>query len=491
MTWDTFLDSLADWFESRGLLTPGARWVVGASGGPDSTLLLHAIAALAERRGLGWGLHAAHLHHGLRGAAADADEAFVAELAGRLNVTFHRERIDIRAQVAQHGGSTEEVARQRRYDFLERVALMTGSECVAVAHHADDNAETVLHRICRGTGLRGLRGMSDTRPIQPGSRVRLVRPLLQTARATIEQLCRGQGFAVRHDASNATAEFTRGRIRNVVLPQLREHLNPNVTDALLRLAEQARWLGTYLEDAAERTFESLLISETPRHIVINTRALLAKQKIIQAEVVRRAISLVLGGEQDLGFSHVDAVLRLAADKASGKELHLPGGVLARKQYERLEFRPRGDAAAEIVAELIPVFVACPGRTPLPALGGELIAELCDVDPGRISVLREAPNPFEEWVDFERVRPPLLVRGRRDGDRFRPLGAPGAKTLSEFFGDEKVDPQLRARTGVLFDQDGPVWVIPLRIDERVKLRGTTRRALRLVFMPAATRQASGT
>jgi tRNA(Ile)-lysidine synthase len=489
VNWETFLDHFCDWLATRGLLVNGARWVVGASGGPDSTLLLHAMSAASQQRNLGWGLHAAHLHHGLRGADADADEAFVSRQAESLPVTIHRERIQNRAQVAQHGGSTEEVARQRRYDFLERVALMTGSECVAVAHHADDNAETVLHRICRGTGLRGLRGMSDTRPVQPGSRVRLVRPLLQTARATIEELCRSQGFEARQDSSNSTAEFTRGRIRNIVLPHLRENLNPNVTDALLRLAEQARWLGTYLEDAAERTFESLLISESPRHIVINTRALLAKQKIIQAEVVRRAISLVLGGEQDVGFSHVDAVLRLAADKASGKELHLPGAVLARKQYERLEFRPLTDAGIDAPwPELIPVFIACPGRTPLPSLGGELISELCQVDPGRIDALREAPNPFEEWVDFERLRPPLLVRGRRDGDRFRPLGAPGAKTLSEFLGDEKVDPQLRARTGVLFDQDGPVWVIPLRIDERVKLRATTRRALRLTFMPAAAGQA---
>jgi tRNA(Ile)-lysidine synthase len=332
--------------------------------------------------------------------------------------------------------------------------------------------------------------MSDIRPIQPGSRVRLVRPLLQTRRATIDEICRGQGFECRQDASNLTGEFTRGRIRNIVLPHLRETLNPNVSDALLRLAEQARWLGTYLEDAAERTFESLLISETPRHIVINTRALLAKQKLIQAEVVRRAISLVLGGEQDLGFSHLDAVLKLAADKASGKEVHLPGAVVARKQYERLEFRPLTDTGAEAWPELTPVFVACPGRTPLPSLGGELFSELCDVDPGRIDALREAPNPFEEWVDFERLRPPLLVRGKRDGDRFRPLGSPGAKTLSEFFGDEKIDPQLRARTGVLFDQDGPVWVIPLRIDDRVKLRATTRRALRLVFMPAPAGQAAG-
>ena len=486
VNWDAFIAQLGEWFESRGLLVPAARWVVGVSGGPDSTLLLHAMRELSERRELRWALHAAHLHHGLRGKAADADADFVAALADQLGLPCHQERVDIPAEVAERGGSTEEIARQRRYEFLERVTLKTGSECVAVGHHADDNAETVLHRICRGTGLRGLAGMADVRAIQPASRVRLVRPLLQQRRATIKALCAERGIEFRTDATNEGLEFARGRIRNSVLPLLRDALNPGVTDALLRLAEQARWLGTYLEDAAARTFDSLIVSEGPCRIVLNTNALLSKQRIIQAEVVRRAVSQVLGGEQDLGFAHVEAVLKLAAERSSGKELHLPGPVLVRKSYERLEFCPL--AESEPTPELHPVFVKCPGRTVLPALGAELTTEVCAVDAEKIDELRAAANPYEEWLDYERVRPPLVVRGRREGDRFWPLGAPGSKRLSEFFIDEKVEPSLRARTGILCDQEGPVWVMPLRINERVKLRSTSRRALHLVLTPGAATRA---
>lgn len=481
MTWDGFLDQLRDWLGARGLLAEQARWVVGVSGGPDSTLLLHGLHALSARQNLRWELVPAHLHHGLRGAEADADAAFVAELADALNLTLHTERADVRARVERDGGSTEDVARTSRYEFLERVALRTGSELVAVAHHADDNAETILHRICRGTGLRGLAGIHDVRPIRPGSFVRLVRPLLAQRRTTIEQLCAARGLQTRTDSTNRSPEFTRGRIRQTIMPLLAEQLNPNVAEALLRLAEHARWLGTYLEDAAARTFESLVVSEGPRHIVLNTPALLGKQRIIQAEIVRRAIALVLGGEEDLGFAHVEAILRLAEDPASGKEIHVPGPVVVRKQYDRLDFRPL--ASPEPPPELGTVFVAAPGRTPLPALGLALSAELCDLTPERLAALRQNTNPHEEWLDYERIRPPLLVRGRRDGDRFHPLGAPGAKTISDFFSDEKIDPQVRARTGILCDQDGPLWVMPLRIDERVKLRATTRRALRLVLTPA--------
>lgn len=484
MNWDTFLNQLQAWLESRKLLIHEARWAVGVSGGPDSTLLLHALKALSEREGLRWKLHVAHFHHGLRGAEADADAEFVSQLADELGLPFHAERADIRAAAEREGGSTEEVARRRRYDFLERVALKTGSELVAVAHHADDHAETVLHRICRGTGLRGLAGIRDVRPIQPDSHVLLVRPFLSQRRATIEELCVARGLTLRIDSTNSSPEFTRGRIRNLIMPLLAEQLNPNVTEALLRLAEHARLLGTYLEDAAARTFDSLVISQRPRHIVLNTRAMLGKQRIIQAEVVRRAISLVLGGEQDLSFGHIEAVLRLADDPASGKEVHVPGPVVVRKQYDRLEFRPLNDE--EPPAELGTVFVACPGHTSLPVLGLTLTAEICPVDPAMLEGLCHNTNPREEWLDYERIRPPLLVRGRREGDRFHPLGTPGSKTISDFFGEQKIDPRVRARTGILCDQQGPLWVMPLRIDERAKLSVTTRKALRLVLAPHSPR-----
>ncbi|MCK4340784.1 MAG: tRNA lysidine(34) synthetase TilS [Phycisphaerae bacterium] len=468
------------WLERRNLLAPSLNWVLGLSGGPDSTILLHALLALSERAELHWNLFPAHLHHGLRADEADADAAFASDLADELNLPFHSEQVDIRAEVESRGGSLEETARHRRYEFLERVALKTGSELVALAHHADDNAETILHRICRGTGLRGLAGIHDVRPIQPESHIRVVRPLLRQRRSTIEELCAAQGLEIRTDSTNRSLEFTRGRIRNKVMPLLAETLNPQVTDALLRLAEHARWLGTYLEDAAARTFDALVISEHPHYIVLNVRGLLGKQRIIQAEVIRRALALVNPGEQDLAFTHIDAILRLAEDPASGKEVHLPGPVVVRKQYDRLEFGPLTDEGPP--PELSSVFVACPGRTPLAMLGLELRAEIRNVGPLKIKGLQRNANRYEEWLDYEQVRPPLLVRGRREGERFHPLGAPGAKTLGDFLSDEKVDPQVRARTGILCDQRGPIWVMPLRIDERVKLRPRTRKALRLVLTP---------
>lgn len=481
LNWDGLVESVYDLLQQHNHARPLARWVLGISGGPDSTVLCHLMPMLSRKYNLGWTFHAAHLHHGMRGAEADADAVYVEELARELDIPYHLERVDIPRHVREKGRSTEEVARERRYDFLLRIALKTDSPYIAVAHHADDNAETVLHRVCRGTGLRGLGGMSVVRPVQEGSRVLLVRPLLKQRRALIEAVARERGLQPRIDSSNLTPEFTRGRIRNQILPALRESLNPNVTEAVLRLAEQAQWMNQYLTEAAVRVFDSLVVEEGPRYLVLNRNALLSKQRIIQAEVVRRAISLVMGGEQDLGFQHVDAVLRLAEDKISGKELHLPGPVSVRRQYGRLDFRPLENA--EPPPEVGLVHVRCPGQTSLPApMAMELSVDVCPVDPSKIEELRSAPHALEEWLDFDQLRMPLLVRGRQDGDRFHPLGAPGAKSLSDFLIGEKVDPATRARTGVLCDQDGPIWVMPLRIAERVKLRSTSQRALRLRLRP---------
>jgi tRNA(Ile)-lysidine synthase len=480
VNWETFLNQIRTWLDSRKLLEPGSTWVIGVSGGPDSTLLLHALKSLGDRENLNWRLHVAHFHHGLRGEEADADAAFVDELAKELNLPFHLEHGDIRGEVERGGGSTEEVSRRQRYAFLERVALKVGGERVAVAHHADDNAETVLHRICRGTGLRGLAGVQDVRPIQLDSHVLLVRPLLNHRREAIEEICAARGLRMRTDSTNRSQEFTRGRIRHTVMPLLAEQLNPQVADALLRLSEHARWLGTYLEDAAARTFDSLVIAHRPRRIVLNTRALLSKQRIIQAEVVRRAVSLVLSGEQDLSFVHVDAVLRLAEDPASGKEVHVPGPVVVCKHYDRLEFGLLTDE--EPPPDIGTVFVVCPGRTSLPALSYTLVAETSPVGPEQVEILRRNENRLEEWLDYAQLRPPLLVRGRRDGDRFHPLGAPGMKTIGDFLGEQKIDPHERARIGILCDQRGPLWIMPLRIDQRARLRPETRKALRLVLTP---------
>ncbi len=472
----------------RRLIEPGERIVLAVSGGPDSMAMLHGLVALNRADALGWTMHVAHLNHGIRGADADADADFVAAQARDLGLACTVEHRDVPAAAASARQSLEEAARQERYAFLERVCLRTDARVVAVAHQADDNAETVLHHILRGTGLRGLAGMAVSRPIRSGSQIRLVRPMMGFRRDELAAYLDEAGIPYRSDLSNESDEQTRNRLRNRVLPMLRDSVNPQVDDALLRLAEQAQWFEAYLEATAARAFETLVVSRTDQELALNVEALLKKTPILQTELIRRAIAALradpeTGGailDREVGFQHLRAVAALAADPSSGKRISLPSGMTVSRQYRRLVFSLPSDQPREALAA--EVAVACPGRTLLPVRGLEITTEIVAYDDTSWPAIQRGKPDSQEWVDHGQVRLPLIVRSRRPGERFWPLGAPGTKKLSDFFIDAKVVPEQRDRAAILCDQLGPIWIIGYRIDERVRLRRSTTQALKISAHP---------
>lgn len=468
--------SLSQELLAEGVLKPDDAVVVGVSGGADSTALLHLLVALNQTGGWRLRLHAAHLNHQLRGPESERDAAFVQAAADSLSLPCTIDQRDVRAIARQESGGVEEVARRERYVFFERVCLPIGAKVVAVGHHADDNAETILHRILRGTGVRGLAGIPRSRALLPGSDIRLIRPLLRVTRAALRTYLTDAGIAFREDQSNTCNEPMRNRIRNILLPRIEAEVNPQVREALTRLGEQAQWLQEFLQETAERTFDSLIVSKTDQALVLNAEALGRKSRIVQTELVRQAYVSFGLGEQDLSFSHLVAALELIGETGSGKQAKLPGGMTVEKRYQQLIFSLPSDEAREGVAEEVAVHL--PGVTMLPVRRLEIECSEQEVSAGDIPRLRREANRYDEYVDREAVRPPLVVRGRRPGERFCPLGAPGSKKLADFLADAKVDPKERQRVAVLCDQLGPIWVIGHRIDDRVKLTGLTHRVLHL-------------
>jgi tRNA(Ile)-lysidine synthase len=436
--------------------------------------LLHVLLDLNREHGYALELHVAHLNHCLRVGDADEDAGFVEAATDDLHLPRTVETRDICAMWEQEKGSLEELARRERYAFYERVCLAEGAQLVALAHHADDNAETILQRVLRGTGLRGMAGISPRRPIRPRSDIEVVRPLLEFTRAEIRRYLADGGIAFREDATNAELDTTRNRLRNSLLPQLEEEYNPQVRIALRRLAEQARWADEYIRETSQKVFESLIISRTDQELVLNAKALARKSRIVQTELVRAAIASFEAGEQDLTFGHLKTVVDLVAEDVSNKQVTLPGGMTARIVYNRLIFSLPTAAPRETISEQVAIHV--PGRTVLPLRG--LVFE-CTIRPVTVDdVLARLHNrdPYEEWLDFDNVRLPLVVRSRQSGDRFFPLGAPGSKKLGDFLSDVKVDPLEREQVALVCDQLGPIWVVGHRIDERVKLTRISREAL---------------
>ncbi len=312
------------------------RLVIGVSGGPDSTALAFLLDELNSTQDRGWLLHLAHFNHGLRGADSDSDAGFVADLAERhgWEVTIDQRPNSGRNQ--QVGGASEETTRNERYDFFERVLTNQNAQVVATAHHADDNVETVLHRLLRGTGIRGLSGIPAVRPLRNGQPFRLIRPLLNVRRADILAYLDRRGITYCHDHTNEVTEFTRNRIRNELIPKLEQDYNPAVADAVLRLAEQARRLNEFVQRAVDERLPTMLLGETsaehPTEITLNATALLREPQALQTEIVRRAITTIGVGEKKLTFGHLISIVELAEKNVSGKRLELPGGL--RVEYKR-------------------------------------------------------------------------------------------------------------------------------------------------------------
>lgn len=467
---------LAQELESERLLESDDAVVVGVSGGPDSMALLH---LLVELNGTGeWRLrlHAAHLNHTLRGEEAEQDAAFVQAACDHLDMPCTVDQREVRASAEDEGVSIEELGRRERYAFFERVCLQVGARAVAVGHHADDQAETILHRILRGTGLRGLAGIPRRRGLSPGSDIRLVRPLLRFTRAEILDYLRQAGIIYRDDRSNSSNEAMRNRIRNVLLPAIEAQVNPQARDALVRLGAQARWLEEYLTETVQRTFDTLLVSRTDQTIALNVDGLSRKSRLVQAELIRVTYAAFGLGEQDLSFAHLVAAMELVSDPTSGRRVSLPGGLGVERRYQQLVFSLPSLQPRELIAPEVAIHL--PGRSVLPVRRLELECLIEDVGAEQLLRLRHRQDRMEEFIDFEAVHAPLVVRSRRPGDRFVPLGAPGTKKLSDFLADEKVDPKDREQVAILCDQLGPIWVIGYRIDDRVKLTELTRRVLHL-------------
>jgi tRNA(Ile)-lysidine synthase len=304
---------------------PPSTWadvtvLVAVSGGVDSVALLRAMAAL--KTGGDGRLCAAHLNHRLR-PDADADEQFVVDLCGRLNVACEVGQVDVAALAAASGGGIEAAARAARYRFFEQAAGRLGARFVATAHTADDQAETVLHRIVRGTGIRGLAGMARARPL--GHAV-LIRPLLGIRRAELTAYLDAIGQPHRHDQSNLDSRFTRNRIRHQLLPRLQKHFNAEVVEALLRLGMLAGEAQAVIDDDVDGWFDRCVTMDRPDEVGIELALLAGRPRYIVRELLMALWRRSGWPMQSMGMLKWDELSDLATSEAAAVKRVFPGSV---------------------------------------------------------------------------------------------------------------------------------------------------------------------
>ncbi len=459
------------------LLTAGDRVVVGVSGGADSVAMLSVLSALTEQ---GWKLRlsVAHFHHGLRDSA-DTDAAFVADLADRLGMPLLSERRDTAAEAKRLGRGIEETARILRYRFLREAAEKVGATHVAVGHHADDNVETIVHRVFRGTHLRGLTGMPARRRLD-SSEVVLIRPLLTSTKAEIQAYCAQRDLPWREDETNEDVNFRRNFIRHRLLPLLREKLNPRVDEALLRLASAAEEAETHLLAEGAKALGLALEADGAKETVrLSASSLASHPAIIQGYALRTALEGMGIGLQSIGSQQMGALTELLTSNTP-KTICLPGGIIARRAGDQLVIEPAPAARPE--GSQSSVALACPGRTEISP--GKAIS--CQIDPYDEQVFQahcRCPAHGVELLDADTVVGDLSVRPRGDGDAFVPLGAPGRQNVSDFLTNLKLPHSRRRQVVCVCDELGIIYLAPLRIDDRVKVRPGSRRLLRISFYQA--------
>jgi len=461
---------VAEFVRSTGCIHNGETVVLGVSGGADSTALTLLLAPL--RHWYSQQLHIAYFDHRLRSREeVEEDIVYVGNLADRLAISFCSGAKDVRAYAKRLGLSIEDAARRLRYRFLADTAASLGASVIVLGHTASDQAETVLHRIIRGTGLDGLSGMLPRAPWPfPGSGLELARPLLCLAREETEFYCREFELTPRDDSSNLILDATRNRIRHRVMPILKE-INPRVEQSLGQLARNAEGDVAYLDRQAEAIWQSLG-RRSNGDIVFSINELYDLDRALMARVLQRAFrALALRGTQLDGI-HIEKIDSLIHSSKKTWRISLPGRVrvVAGRRNVRVML---GDPQPAL--PIPETSLTVPGLT---QVGGWSIRT--DLEP-------PPPTPatqdrLEAYLDADKAGADLAVRSRRPGDRLRPLGLGGEKKLQDILVDAKVPARERDGVPLVCSGDQIVWVVGHCIDERYALRPTSRRAIHLLAAP---------
>ena len=411
---DRLLRAVVDSLTRIGVVRDGTI-LVALSGGPDSVALFHALRAMRDR--FGYRIIAAHLNHAIRGAESDRDEAFVRELCSRCEVELIVERA---RGLSADMPNLEERAREARHAFLNSAADRVGADYIALAHHADDQAETVLMRMLRGAGAAGLAAMAEKGP------GRIIRPILSVTRAEVLTYLESIGEPFVNDSSNQSSAILRSRVRVELIPMLERNYAPGLRGRLVKLASEMRALDDFVSEAARRELDA-----HSRRDGLNLARFAQLHPALQAEVLRQFVEREAGHLRRIERTHVDAIRRLCLEGPPNGMLDIPGLRLQR-EYDLLRV-----AAAPQRAEPFMVRLG-QGRTEVPATNFSFEATMIDRASAAIPSTR-----FEALFDASEAGGNLIVRDFRSGDRIVPLGMRGHRKVQDIFVDNKIAPARRA------------------------------------------------
>jgi len=479
---DAMLTGMESILRDQCGLTPGLTVLAAVSGGADSLCLLDVI------RRAGYPVVVAHFDHRLR-EESEAEAANVQRLAKTLGLPFVVGGADVREHASKMKLSLEEAARNLRYAFLFEQARAHRAQAVAAGHTADDQVETILMRLLRGSGLTGLKGMSHRTILEAfDPNIPLVRPLLDIWREETLDYCAGRGFSPANDPSNASFNFLRNRIRHLLIPTL-ETYNPKFREAAHRAARLLQDDHRVILDAVTRAWQDVLVAESAELIAFDAHALLGLPRGLQRRLLKRALEKIAPGEE-AAFAAIERAASFLDQAQASGGLSLPGQARLLREADRVyvaaraavlpfERWPQLPAGTDFIAMPLPGAVSLAG-------GWRLTAERWGIPMLAREQMQANADPLQVWIDAGRADGDLSARVRRDGDRFAPLGIGGhTQKLSDFFTNSKIPRRVRARWPLVCLGETIAWVAGRQLAEPFRLTKDSRWILHLVLVPPKT------
>ncbi len=436
--------------------------VVGVSGGPDSMALLYCL--LEARKAIPFMIHVAHVNHGVRGEEARSDQLFVERISKELGLPYYTINVNMIEYGKEKGITAEEAGRELRYGFFRDILRSLGKGKIAVAHNMNDQAETLLMRIMRGTGPDGLKGMD----YKSGD---IIRPILGIDRKEIEEYIAEKGIETVLDKTNLQPIYDRNKVRLELIPYIEENFNPNIINTLWRMSRIFSLDLNFLEEYTKRKFNNMLKSHDKNSIILHGSKFLEEDRSIQQRIIRNAILELNKSLQGITEGQVSAAVNLLEDFKTGKEFHFSNNIVLRINYHEIIIEKSKEKENESYTYDIDI----PGSLSLNN-GYHFETKILTKDDN--FVMEKAKNI--KYFDFDKVKGNLKVRNRREGDRFIPFGMKGSKKLKDYFIDEKVPRDLRNRIPLVVDEENILWVVGYRTSELYKVTDETRRILLISY-----------
>jgi len=464
---------------SYRMVQKGDAVLVAVSGGADSVALVHILLELAPKYSLR--LAIAHLNHCLREKESDRDEAFVTDLAKKLDLPFYSDREDVPRFQKRHRLSLEDAARQVRYRFYDSIAAKYGCGKIALGHHGDDNAELVLMNLLRGSGPLGLSGIPPVRDNK------IVRPLIHLRRSDIMDYLAVKKLNYVTDSSNRDLKFHRNKIRARLIPHLKSGYNPKLIDSLNRLTAIVGAEEAWIEDLIQPIFEKTVVFKEKNKLELSIAELIQQPIAVRRRLIRKAILWAKGNLRRMTFAHVESACQLAQIGPAYGLLDLPDRIRIRRHNnvlsisrEDLNLRssdrasflsPTGDYAYQLSE---------PGKIFIEEAGVQI--SFSEIPKAQLSDSAALEHQIA-FFDMDRIRFPLIIRNFRRGDRFSPLGLGGSQKLKKFFIDHKISRRERAKCPIVLSQNRIIWVVGHRLSNCAKLDPQTRRVLKAELLLA--------